>query len=167
MGEGLERSRDPALGHGLLERTFDEPEAVACVDLAPCLPAEHDRPVAENDALHAGVHRGLEEGSTAGPELTPRVGSARAGGRRFHERLLRLVENGEEDRLLIREMMVEGALGDTGAGGDVLDERPLVAPAAKELPRHGQELAARRLGPLLLGCHAVEHSSIDLPTPGM
>jgi len=138
MGEGLERSRDPALGHGLLEPTLDEPEAVPRVDLAPRLPAEHDRPVAENDPLHARVHRGLEERSTASPEPTPRVGSAGAGRRRFHERLLRLVENGEEDRLLVGEMVVEGALGDARAGGDVLDERPRVAAGANSsIPSDG------------------------------
>src|SRR5439155_28363 len=91
--------------------------------------------------------------------------AARGCGRRFHERLLRLVENGEEDRLLIREMMVEGALGDAGADGDVLDERPRVAADAKELSRHGQELATRRLGPLLLGRHRATVAVLTYPRP--
>src|SRR5207244_7839982 len=138
--------------------TVDRPADEPSVSRTPRRQTSINRPVPENDALHASVHRGLEERPTASPELTPRVGSTRAGRRRFHERLLRLVENGKEDRLLIREMMVEGALRDARAGGDVLDERPRVAADAKELAGHGQELPTRRLGTLLLGRHAGEHN---------
>jgi hypothetical protein len=79
-----------------------------------------------------GIEREVEEGETAGFQHGPGIGM-RAGRPDIGLQLmLGLFEHRMEDRLLIGEMMIEGALGQLGGAGDVVDRRRGIAPGPEQ-----------------------------------
>ncbi|MGY3133186.1 hypothetical protein ACVWZM_003868 [Bradyrhizobium sp. USDA 4501] len=64
-----------------------------------------------------------------------------------------LLEHRLEHRLLGREVMIDRALGNTRAGGDVVHRRSGEAALAKNAPRRLDDGGSGFLAPFGLGCH--------------
>src|ERR671924_1085941 len=129
--------------HAVLEAGGDEPEAVARVDLAPLLPAEHDRGVEQRDAHEGRIGAGVEEGADTGHEQLPRI--VNAGdliADRCHEISLELLVHSAEEILLVREVVVERAACDARARHDLLRPDPGVAAFGEQLARRSGQLGA-------------------------
>ncbi len=95
-------------------------------------------PVQEDDLLNLGVGAGLEECMASGESSLPRVLAPRGGGALLRQSLLRFLENGQEDALLVVEVVIEGALRHAGATHQVLDGGGRIAFGAEALSLHWQ-----------------------------
>ena len=66
------------------------------------------------------------------------------GGHRLREPGRELVDEGQEERFLVREVVVDGALGRAGGPHDVVDQSPVIPFLGEDLERRLQNLVARR-----------------------
>ena len=142
------RGAQHAAVHGVLEGEADQPEAVALVDLAPLLPAQHGRGVEQGDAHDGRVGAGVEEGAHAGHHQLPRVvDAADAGADVGDQRLLELLVDGAEEVALVGEVVVERAAGDAGPGHDLLGADARVAALGEQLAAGAQQRVAGASSP--------------------
>ena len=78
---------------------------------------------------------GLEARGQRGLHLSQRAVRARdPGGHRLREPGRELVDEGQEERLLVREVVVDGALGRAGGPHDVVDQSPVIPFLARRPP---------------------------------
>lgn len=96
------------------------PRTVRVVHLVPSLPAQDGGTFLEEDALHWPVEAGVQEGAGSGAD--PRRYVRFAGGYcRSHplvDVLFDGVQRGEEQALLVGEVVVQSTAGDPGVGDD-------------------------------------------------
>ena len=126
-------SHDPATQHRAHD-VDDVGVGRALLLLAEALVAEHRRAVLHDDPAVARLLDDLEEDAQARARLVPRVPGALQrlldGARGV---VLDPLEDGLEERLLAREVVVERALGDLGAGDDRVERGVGVAVLGEEL----------------------------------
>jgi hypothetical protein len=131
---------------------------VAAIDCgASSPPAEDAAGVTHDYLLHPGVETHVEVGAAGPAEPCPRIApGCRLLGRRLggfadprDELALNILENGPEEILLVREVVVESAAGHPGSVADVVDGDVGVAACRKELARCLDERRSRRLGVLV------------------
>src|SRR5262249_43367313 len=91
------------------------------------------------DALHRGIEAGVEESATAEPQLLERVGAGERLARHvLCDFRLELFEDGPEQVVLGREVVVQRAACDAGTVGDLCRGRRGVTVFGKDSPREGQ-----------------------------
>ena len=140
--------RDDALRHGVVEHGSDRAEAVSGFEVAPLLPAEDRGSIDEQHLLHVrvlcgGVEELLER---AGEQLERVVARVDDGG--GGEVGLHLVEDGAEQVLLVREVVVErAASADLRLGDDLFGARGEVAVGDEELTGGGNERGSSGVAP--------------------
>src|SRR4029453_12779910 len=128
----------------------DEAVPVALLDLLPRLPAENGRALEENDLLHRGIDAGVEIGAGPAPELIEGVGARECFlGDVFGDLVLELLEDGAEQVVLGREVVVERPACDSRSLDDLGRRRGRVAALGEQLPRGRAQRGPRRIG--LLG----------------
>jgi hypothetical protein len=137
-GGGL--GSDAAFGDGEVEECLNGAEAVLLFEVPPGLPAEDDGTVEEEDPLHFGGDRGVEEGDEAGAELPEGIGGPLRGLGGGEEVFFDGLEDGEEERLFVGEVVVERASGsDAGGGDDFLGAGVEIAFGDEEAPCGGHQ----------------------------
>ena len=129
----------------------------------------------QQDAGELPVAReGLEPRGERGLHLAERAVRARdAGGHRLREPRRELVDEGEEERFLVREVVVDGALRRAGGAHDVVDQGPVI-PFLARRPRAppGESCRASPASSLRLTArpHALRgrrsHADSHRPQPG-
>ena len=106
---------------------LDQAEAVRGGDLAPAIPAQHRRPVEQDDPLRLRLGAGREEHLRAGPhrlQRRGRVGRQGARGDPLGQLDLDPLVDRLEELALAVEVVVEGAAGDAGGAHDLLGADP-------------------------------------------
>ena len=100
----------------------------------------------EQDAREVAVLCEREQSrAKCGLDLAERTVRARdPGGDRLGEPRRQLVDQREEQRLLVREVVVDGALRRAGRVDDVVHESPVIPFPREDLPRRVEDLVARR-----------------------
>lgn len=145
---------DQPLCHGDGQRLRNRLAEMPLIDFPPARPAQHCRTVLQNDPAGGAVRAGLEIGLGAPRQgfedvrLLTRLGCDRRG-----QLLVRLLEDGFEDRFLVWKMMVDRAFGDGRRGGDLVHRRGGKALRAEKLCRGRDDGGARALPPLCLRHH--------------
>jgi hypothetical protein len=135
----VERQRaEPPLGAQPGEQRGHQLEAQRVIDRAALDAIEHAGRVAQHDPRVRRVGRRREERLDRGEQPGPGVAGARRDRRRHlrGQRLLELEVHRGQHRRLAGEVVVERALGQAGARGDVVERGLRVAA--------GRELVARR-----------------------
>ena len=170
---------DAARLGGVPESVPDRPQRALLVELPPPLPAEHRGRVDQHDLPDDRVAGQPDPGQGARPQRGDRVrcvpgdvfallGDAGAD----------LLQDRPEQRLLAREVVVERAAADSGAGLHRLDRRAVVAVLGEQPRRDLDHVRPGGPAPLdvlvhpLLGVHMaprriIRPNSIDGPTVGL
>ena len=88
------------------------------------------------------------------------------GHARLRKPLLGVLEHGQEDALLVVEVVVERALGDARPTHQILDGRRGIPLRPEALPRDRQQPSPRGLGSLFVGGHVRVRRTLDSHTSG-
>jgi hypothetical protein len=125
------RGGEPACG-GQLECGLELPEGMVLLDCSGLFPAEHGGGF-KDDSAGIGAGADFEEASAGGSKLVPDVAVAiGASGARVDKVVFHLGVDGEEEVLFVAEVVVEGALGDTGLSANLIQRAGGVAPLAPQ-----------------------------------
>ena|ERR1700722_5635229 len=96
-------------------------DTVSAFKLAPSLPAQHRRPIDQQNALDLGSKGSIEESQQAGPQPAERVASFLHTAGRGQQILFHLLEDGLEQGTLVAEVVIQRPAGpDTRRGDNLL-----------------------------------------------
>jgi hypothetical protein len=126
VGEGNEGlALDGPQPHGPPEGAPDHGDLVAGVEVPAGGGVQDGAGVDDADALHRGVEVGLDEGLEAEHEAVHGLVLGRGGHERGADHVgdvpLHVLDHRPEEVVLVPEVVVEGALGDAGPPGDLVD----------------------------------------------
>jgi hypothetical protein len=123
MGDVVDRQTPQTSGvHRGFDTGSEESEAVASIDSAPLLPAEHGGGFDQGDPTKRGIETSGEEGVTAGAQgIEGVIVFGRGGDETFDAVLLLVLVQRPKKSDLVGEVVIDGALGDACGSSNVVE----------------------------------------------
>lgn len=154
---------DDALCDRLADQLVDEGDAVALLDFAQGLPAQHHRTVDEYHPLHGGLRCGFEKSVQTAREPFPWVRAGRGSGDGpQREVVFDVFEHGPKQLGLVLEVVVEGtARAHARLRHEVTDARVEESVFHEQFPARLDQVAASLLAtgtPIVVRTTALRHA---------